>query len=165
MPPPIPPPPPAPGFAGQLLFLISKPHSSRPPPSRKGWRGRGTGSSEPSKGGEEDERGREKEWIQSGWGRCPFASCARSPGKLPEEEQCLPGWASVTQPPLTGMALSVLVILLLAVLYEGIKVGKARLLHQALMSLSISTSQQLIEETDENSSSSDAPPVSRTHLR
>ncbi|KAJ8792633.1 hypothetical protein J1605_019852 [Eschrichtius robustus] len=165
MPPPIPPPPPAPGFAGQLLFLISKPHSSRPPPSRKGWRGRGTGSSEPSKGGEEDERGREKEWIQSGWGRCPFASCARSPGKLPEEEQCLPGWASVTQPPLTGMALSVLVILLLAVLYEGIKVGKARLLHQALMSLSISTSQQLIEETDQNSSSSDPPPVSRTHLR
>ncbi|XP_067599722.1 protein SLC31A2 isoform X2 [Pseudorca crassidens] len=64
-----------------------------------------------------------------------------------------------------GMALSVLVVLLLAVLYEGIKVGKARLLHQALTSLSISTSQQLIEETDQNSTSSDSPHVSRTHLR
>ncbi|TKC37131.1 probable low affinity copper uptake protein 2 isoform X1 [Monodon monoceros] len=64
-----------------------------------------------------------------------------------------------------GVALSVLVVLLLAVLYEGIKVGKARLLHQALTSLSISTSQQLIEETDQNSSSSDSPQVSRTRLR
>nr|XP_060144452.1 protein SLC31A2-like [Globicephala melas] len=63
------------------------------------------------------------------------------------------------------MALSVLVVLLLAVLYEGIKVGKARLLHQALMSLCISTSQQLIEETDQSSSSSESPAVSRTHLR
>uniref|UniRef100_A0A8C9C7J8 Copper transport protein n=1 Tax=Phocoena sinus TaxID=42100 RepID=A0A8C9C7J8_PHOSS len=159
------PPPTGTGFAGQLPFMISKPHSSRPPPSRKGWKGKATGSSEPSKGGEEDERGREKEWIHSGWGRYPFASCASSPGKLPEEEQCLPGWASVTQPPLTGVALSVLVVLLLAVLYEGIKVGKARLLHQALTSLSISTSQQLIEDTDQNSSSSDSPQVSRTRLR
>ncbi|XP_025216193.1 probable low affinity copper uptake protein 2 isoform X1 [Theropithecus gelada] len=31
-----------------------------------------------------------------------------------------------------GMALSVLVLLLLAVLYEGIKVGKAKLLHQVV---------------------------------
>ncbi|OWK07164.1 SLC31A2, partial [Cervus elaphus hippelaphus] len=58
----------------------------------------------------------------------------------------------------TGMALSVLVILLLAVLYESIKVGKARLLHQALMNLSIPTSQQLIEEADQDSSSSDSLP-------
>ncbi|TEA36717.1 hypothetical protein DBR06_SOUSAS310131 [Sousa chinensis] len=64
-----------------------------------------------------------------------------------------------------GVALSVLVVLLLAVLYEGIKVGKARLLHQALTSLSISTSQQLIEETDQHSTSSDSPHVSRTRLR
>ncbi|KAJ1059182.1 hypothetical protein K5549_007983 [Capra hircus] len=65
----------------------------------------------------------------------------------------------------TGMALSVLVILLLAVLYESIKVGKARLLYQALMNLSIPTSQQLIEETDQDSSSSDSLPVSRSPLR
>uniref|UniRef100_A0A8C2R191 Copper transport protein n=1 Tax=Capra hircus TaxID=9925 RepID=A0A8C2R191_CAPHI len=64
-----------------------------------------------------------------------------------------------------GMALSVLVILLLAVLYESIKVGKARLLYQALMNLSIPTSQQLIEETDQDSSSSDSLPVSRSPLR
>uniref|UniRef100_A0A8C3X345 Copper transport protein n=1 Tax=Catagonus wagneri TaxID=51154 RepID=A0A8C3X345_9CETA len=63
-----------------------------------------------------------------------------------------------------GMAISVLVVLLLAVLYESLKVGKARLLHQALMSLSIPTSQQLIEETDQDSSS-DSLPDSRSHLR
>ncbi|XP_066223504.1 protein SLC31A2 isoform X2 [Saccopteryx leptura] len=62
-----------------------------------------------------------------------------------------------------GMALSVLVVLLLAVLYESIKFGKAKLLHQALMSMSISTSQQL--ETDQSSSSSESPPVSRPRLR
>lgn len=71
---------------------------------------------------------------------------------------------SVTQSPLTGMALSVLVILLLAVLYESIKVGKARLLYQALMNLSI-PSQQLIEAADQDSSSSDSLPVSRSPLR
>uniref|UniRef100_F6V056 Copper transport protein n=1 Tax=Equus caballus TaxID=9796 RepID=F6V056_HORSE len=64
-----------------------------------------------------------------------------------------------------GMAFSVLVVLLLAVLYESIKVGKAKLLHQALMSLSIPTSQQLIEEMDQDSSGSDSPPVSKTRLR
>uniref|UniRef100_A0A8C6FYM3 Copper transport protein n=1 Tax=Moschus moschiferus TaxID=68415 RepID=A0A8C6FYM3_MOSMO len=64
-----------------------------------------------------------------------------------------------------SMALSVLVILLLAVLYESIKVGKARLLHRALMNLSIPTSQQLIEEADQDSSSSDTLPVSRSPLR
>ena len=72
---------------------------------------------------------------------------------------------SITQSPLTGMALSVLVILLLAVLYESIKVGKARLLHQGLMNLSIPTSQQLIEEADQDSSSSDSLPVRRSPLR
>ncbi|XP_030617482.1 probable low affinity copper uptake protein 2 isoform X3 [Delphinapterus leucas] len=80
-----------------------------------------------------------------------------------------PGFAGqlpfVISKPHSSVALSVLVVLLLAVLYEGIKVGKARLLHQALTSLSISTSQQLIEETDQNSSSSDSPQVSRTRLR
>ncbi|XP_047624137.1 probable low affinity copper uptake protein 2 [Phacochoerus africanus] len=63
-----------------------------------------------------------------------------------------------------GMAISVLVVLLLAVLYESLKVGKARLLLQALMSLSTATRQQLIEETDQDSSS-DSLPDSRTHLR
>ncbi|KAM8803244.1 protein SLC31A2 isoform 1-T1 [Rhynchonycteris naso] len=62
-----------------------------------------------------------------------------------------------------GMALSVLVVLLLAVLYESIKFGKAKLLHRALMNMSISTSQQL--QTDQSSSSSESPPVSRPRLR
>lgn len=64
-----------------------------------------------------------------------------------------------------GMALSVLVVLLLAVLYESIKFGKAKLLHQALVSMPIPTSEQLIEETDQDSSSSESPPVSSTRLR
>ncbi|XP_037654309.1 probable low affinity copper uptake protein 2 [Choloepus didactylus] len=63
-----------------------------------------------------------------------------------------------------GMVLSVLVVLLLAVLYEGIKVGKVKLLHQALMSLP-SHPDQLIEEADRMSEGSDSPPVSRTHHR
>lgn len=64
-----------------------------------------------------------------------------------------------------GMALSVLVVLLLAVLYESLKFGKAKLLHQALVSMPTFTSQQLIEETDQDSSSSDSLPVSSTRLR
>ncbi|XP_028349423.1 protein SLC31A2 isoform X3 [Physeter macrocephalus] len=87
----------------------------------------------------------------------------------PPDPTPAPGFAGqllfLISKPQSSMALSVLVVLLLAVLYEGIKVGKARLLHQALTSLSISTSQQLIEETDQHSSSSDSPQVSRTHLR
>uniref|UniRef100_G1M3C6 Copper transport protein n=3 Tax=Ailuropoda melanoleuca TaxID=9646 RepID=G1M3C6_AILME len=63
-----------------------------------------------------------------------------------------------------GMALSVLVVLLLAVLYESIKVGKAKLLYQAAVSMSIPTI-QLTEETDQDSLGSDSAPVSRTHLR
>ncbi|XP_008566974.1 PREDICTED: probable low affinity copper uptake protein 2 [Galeopterus variegatus] len=64
-----------------------------------------------------------------------------------------------------GMALSVLVVLLLAVLYEGIKVGKVKLVHQALVSLPTSASQQNIAETDLDSAGTDSPPVSRTRLR
>uniref|UniRef100_A0A8I4A2C0 Copper transport protein n=1 Tax=Callithrix jacchus TaxID=9483 RepID=A0A8I4A2C0_CALJA len=64
-----------------------------------------------------------------------------------------------------GMALSVLVVLLLAVLYEGIKVGKAKLLHQVLVNLPTSISQQAIAETDGESAGSDSSPVSRTHHR
>ncbi|XP_040819195.1 probable low affinity copper uptake protein 2 [Ochotona curzoniae] len=64
-----------------------------------------------------------------------------------------------------GMALSVLVVLLLAILYEGIKVGKAKLLYQALASLSTPLNQQLILETDRDSASSDVPPAGRTRLR
>ncbi|XP_045419545.1 probable low affinity copper uptake protein 2 isoform X2 [Lemur catta] len=62
-----------------------------------------------------------------------------------------------------GIALSALVVLLLAVLYEGIKVGKAKLLHQVLVSLPTSVSQQVIAGTDWDSAASDPPPVSRTH--
>ncbi|XP_007934957.1 probable low affinity copper uptake protein 2 [Orycteropus afer afer] len=64
-----------------------------------------------------------------------------------------------------GMVLSVVVVLLLAVLYEGIKVAKVKLLHQALKSLPPPADQQLIAETDGESTCSDSPPVSRTRLR
>ncbi|KAM5299102.1 protein SLC31A2 [Ctenodactylus gundi] len=64
-----------------------------------------------------------------------------------------------------GMALSVLVVLLLAVLYEGIKVGKAKLLHQTLASLPTHNSQQIILEADQSSIGSASPPTSRTPCR
>lgn len=63
------------------------------------------------------------------------------------------------------MALSVLVVLLLAVLYEGIKVGKAKLLHKTLESLSTTSSQQLILEPDQDSRGSESTPANRTPLR
>ncbi|XP_006890825.1 PREDICTED: probable low affinity copper uptake protein 2 [Elephantulus edwardii] len=65
----------------------------------------------------------------------------------------------------TGMALSVVVVLLLAVLYEGIKVGKVKLLHQALESLPFPTNQQLTEDTDWESTGSGSPTVNRSLLR
>lgn len=65
----------------------------------------------------------------------------------------------------TGMALSVLVVLLLAVLYEGIKVAKAKLLHRALVSMPASNSQQLIEDTDQDSIASNLPSRGTTRLR
>ncbi|XP_077626022.1 protein SLC31A2 [Crocuta crocuta] len=64
-----------------------------------------------------------------------------------------------------GMALSVLVVLFLAVLYESIKVGKAKLLHQAVVTMSVLSSQRLVEETDQDSSASDSAPAGRTRLR
>nr|XP_030870572.2 probable low affinity copper uptake protein 2 isoform X1 [Gorilla gorilla gorilla]XP_055206413.1 probable low affinity copper uptake protein 2 isoform X1 [Gorilla gorilla gorilla] len=82
-----------------------------------------------------------------------------------EGKQCWPGRVSTTLPPLTGMALSVLVLLLLAVLYEAIKVGKAKLLNQVLVNLPTSISQQTIAETDGDSAGSDSFPVGRTHHR
>ncbi|KAF1407068.1 putative low affinity copper uptake protein 2, partial [Spheniscus humboldti] len=48
-----------------------------------------------------------------------------------------------------GMALSVLVILLLAMLYEAIKMGKAVLLRRALLALPRSLSQELLAEPEE----------------
>ncbi|XP_055965501.1 protein SLC31A2 [Sorex fumeus] len=65
----------------------------------------------------------------------------------------------------TGMALSVVVVLLLAVLYEGIKVGKAMLLQRALSSMSASSSQQLIEESDQNLAASNLPLGGQARLR
>ncbi|XP_054440487.1 protein SLC31A2 [Pteronotus mesoamericanus] len=62
-----------------------------------------------------------------------------------------------------GMALSVLVILLLAVLYESIKFGKVWLLYRALVNMSPSRSE--FEATHQDSSSSESPPVSRPRLR
>ncbi|XP_036288865.1 probable low affinity copper uptake protein 2 isoform X1 [Pipistrellus kuhlii] len=64
-----------------------------------------------------------------------------------------------------GMALSVLVILLLSVLYESIKFGKAKLLHQNLVSMSTCTSQQNEETDQSSSSSSELPPASTPRLR
>ncbi|XP_021056305.1 probable low affinity copper uptake protein 2 [Mus pahari] len=65
----------------------------------------------------------------------------------------------------TGMALSVLVVLLLAVLYEGIKVGKAKLLHKTLESLPTTNSQQLILGPDQDSTGSRSTSDNRTRLR
>ncbi|NWV64335.1 COPT2 protein, partial [Malurus elegans] len=51
-----------------------------------------------------------------------------------------------------GMALSVLVILLLSVLYEAIKMGKAVLLRRALLALPRSLSQEALAEPQEGDS-------------
>ncbi|XP_053777557.1 protein SLC31A2 isoform X1 [Desmodus rotundus] len=63
-----------------------------------------------------------------------------------------------------GMAVSVLVVLLLAVLYESIKFAKTKLLYQALVNMPTSISQRP-EGTDRDSSSSESPQVSRPCLR
>nr|XP_030142471.3 probable low affinity copper uptake protein 2 isoform X1 [Taeniopygia guttata] len=52
----------------------------------------------------------------------------------------------------TGMALSVLLILLLAVLYEAVKMGKAVLLRRALLALPRSLSQEALTEPQEGDS-------------
>ncbi|XP_027543718.1 probable low affinity copper uptake protein 2 [Neopelma chrysocephalum] len=49
----------------------------------------------------------------------------------------------------TGMVLSVLVILLLSVLYEALKMGKAVLLRRALLALPRSLSQEALTEPQE----------------
>ncbi|KAF6127234.1 solute carrier family 31 member 2 [Phyllostomus discolor] len=63
-----------------------------------------------------------------------------------------------------GIAVSVLVVLLLAVLYESIKFAKTKLLYRTLVNMPTSTSERL-EGTDQDSSSSESPPVSRPRLR
>ncbi|KAM9066235.1 protein SLC31A2 isoform 2-T2 [Sarcophilus harrisii] len=52
------------------------------------------------------------------------------------------------------MAVSVLVVLLLAVLYESIKVGKVKLFHWSLLHLPPNHSQPLTECTDQESTNS-----------
>ncbi|NXW57722.1 COPT2 protein, partial [Eurystomus gularis] len=49
----------------------------------------------------------------------------------------------------TGMVLSVLVILLLSVLYEAVKMGKAVLLRRALLALPRSLSHEMLAEPEE----------------
>ncbi|NXG64555.1 COPT2 protein, partial [Hemiprocne comata] len=49
-----------------------------------------------------------------------------------------------------GMALSVLVILLLSVLYEAVKMGKAVLLRRALLALPRSLSREALAEPEED---------------
>ncbi|NXA19113.1 COPT2 protein, partial [Ibidorhyncha struthersii] len=51
--------------------------------------------------------------------------------------------------PPAGMALSVLVILLLSMLYEAVKMGKAVLLRQALLALPRSLSRESLVEPEE----------------
>ncbi|NXE46462.1 COPT2 protein, partial [Casuarius casuarius] len=53
---------------------------------------------------------------------------------------------------LAGMVLSVLVILLLSVLYETVKIGKAKVLHRAMLAIPRSLSQESLAEQDEGSS-------------
>ncbi|NXC22590.1 COPT2 protein, partial [Corythaeola cristata] len=53
-----------------------------------------------------------------------------------------------------GMALSVLVILLLSMLYEAVKMGKAVLLRRALLALPRSLSRQSLVEPDEQDTGS-----------
>ncbi|XP_053939937.1 probable low affinity copper uptake protein 2 isoform X2 [Cuculus canorus] len=52
----------------------------------------------------------------------------------------------------TGMALSVLVIVLLSVLYEAIKMGKAVLLRRALLAVPRNLSQESLAEPEEEES-------------
>ncbi|XP_045696489.1 probable low affinity copper uptake protein 2 [Phyllostomus hastatus] len=63
-----------------------------------------------------------------------------------------------------GIAVSVLVVLLLAMLYESIKFAKTKLLYWTLVNMPTSTSERL-EGTDQDSSSSESLPVSRPRLR
>ncbi|KGL72761.1 putative low affinity copper uptake protein 2, partial [Tinamus guttatus] len=49
-----------------------------------------------------------------------------------------------------GMVLSVLVILLLSVLYETVKIGKAKVLRRAMLALPRSLSQEALVEQDED---------------
>lgn len=63
------------------------------------------------------------------------------------------------------MALSVLVVLLLAILYEGIKVGKAKLLYHTLAKLHTPASQDLILAREQDSADSDSLSLSRTSFR
>lgn len=59
------------------------------------------------------------------------------------------------------MALSVLVILLLSVLYEAIKMGKAVLLRRALLALPRSLSRESLVEPEETDTSPPNPPEGR----
>ncbi|NXU07196.1 COPT2 protein, partial [Buphagus erythrorhynchus] len=56
-----------------------------------------------------------------------------------------------------GMVLSVLVILLLSVLYEAVKMGKAVLLQRALLALPRSLSQEALTQPQEEDSRDSSP--------
>lgn len=61
------------------------------------------------------------------------------------------------------MVLSVLVILLLSVLYEAVKMGKAVLLQRALLALPRSLSQEALSEPPEEESRDNSPAQGRYH--
>ncbi|KAM8796529.1 protein SLC31A2 [Eudromia elegans] len=52
----------------------------------------------------------------------------------------------------TGMVLSVLVVLLLSVLYETVKMGKAKVLRRAVLAIPRSLSREALAEEDEDGS-------------
>ncbi|NWS90400.1 COPT2 protein, partial [Toxostoma redivivum] len=60
-----------------------------------------------------------------------------------------------------GMVLSVLVILLLSVLYEAVKMGKAVLLQRALLALPRSLSQEALTQPQEGDSRDSSPAQGR----
>ncbi|XP_019396161.1 PREDICTED: probable low affinity copper uptake protein 2 [Crocodylus porosus] len=64
-----------------------------------------------------------------------------------------------------GMALSVVVILLLAALYEVIKVTKGKLLHRTVLSVPTSISQESLEERDRASVNSERGQQNSTQKR
>ncbi|XP_050763970.1 probable low affinity copper uptake protein 2 [Gymnogyps californianus] len=85
-----------------------------------------------------------KLWLSGGIGTQPFGMMSFY---FSDTAVLLFDFWSVHTP--TGMALSVLVILLLSMLYEAVKMGKAVLLRRALLALPRSLSRESLAEPEE----------------